>query len=198
MSHGRRLVKQFHRAADSDTVGGLPLHRVEWRPVGVDKPLDSDDERQQERHGDLRHQHLYNDCHSHQRFGDEESEPGHVRQQLDGSADGSPVDGLSLYGMERRPQVFKPEEVVTGAGLPVARLGLDAPGRAFAVWGGLRAADGGGELIQPSELAQLGSEHAVILRKTARIVSLHIDDMAVLNAHVAMIPGLAGGLYQAA
>ena len=95
-------------------------------------------------------------------------------------------------------QILEPEEIVAGAGLPVARLGLDAPGRALAVGGGLRAADGGGELIQPAELAQFGSEHAVILRETARIVSLHIDDMAVLNAHLAMIPGLAGGLYQAA
>ena len=48
----------------------------------------------------------------------------------------------------------------------------------------LRPAHGGGELIQPAELPQFGPEHAVILRQPARIVSLDIDDMAVLNAHV--------------
>ena len=52
----------------------------------------------------------------------------------------------------------------------------------------LRAADVGGELIQPAEFPQLGPEHAVILRKAARIVSLHIDDMAVLNAHLTHDP----------
>ena len=61
----------------------------------------------------------------------------------------------------------------------------------------LRAADGGAELIQPAELPQFGPEHAVILRQPARIVSLHIDDMAVLNAHVTVVPGLMAGLYQA-
>jgi hypothetical protein len=53
----------------------------------------------------------------------------------------------------------------------------------------LRTADGGGERIQPAKLPQFGSKHAVILRKAARIVSLHIDDMAVLNAHLLLIPG---------
>ena len=41
----------------------------------------------------------------------------------------------------------------------------------------------GVELVKPAELAQFGPKHAVILREPARIVSLHIDDMAVLNAH---------------
>ena len=36
-----------------------------------------------------------------------------------------------------------------------------------------------------------------LLRQAARIVSLHVDDMAVLNAHVTIIPGLVPGLYQA-
>jgi hypothetical protein len=54
----------------------------------------------------------------------------------------------------------------------------------------LRPADGGGELIQSAKLPQFGSKHAVVLREAARIVSLHIDDMAVLNAHVTVIPGL--------
>ena len=54
----------------------------------------------------------------------------------------------------------------------------------------MRTADGGTELIQPAELPQFGSKHAVILREAARIVSLHIDDMAVLNAHLLVIPGL--------
>src|ERR1700687_482034 len=94
-------------------------------------------------------------------------------------------------------QVLEAQEIVTGAGLPVVRLGLDAPGGALAVGRGLRAAYVSGELVQPAELPQFGAEHAVILRKAARIVSLHIDDMAVLNAHVLMIRVLARGLYQA-
>ena len=90
-------------------------------------------------------------------------------------------------------QVFEAQEIVAGAGLPFVRLGRDGPGRGFTVGGNLRTADGGGELIQPAKLAQLGSKHAVILRQTARIVSLHIDDMAVLNAHLLVIPELPPG-----
>ena len=117
----------------------------------------------------------------------------------------APVDphGVENRAPDRRrkvalDQVFEPQEIVTGAGLPVAGLGLDRPRRGLAVRRGLRAADGGAELIEPAELAQFGPEHAVILREPARIVSLHIDDMAVLNAHLTMIPGLTAGLYQAA
>ena len=47
---------------------------------------------------------------------------------------------------------------------------------------------GGGKLIEPAEFAQFGAEHAVVLRQPARIVSLNVDDMAVLNAHV-RVPG---------
>ena len=59
----------------------------------------------------------------------------------------------------------------------------------------LGPADGGRELVKPAELAQLGPEHAVILRQPARIVALNIDDMAVLDAHE-LSPDVAG-LYQA-
>ena len=52
----------------------------------------------------------------------------------------------------------------------------------------LRTVDGGSELIQPAELAQFGSEHAVVLREAARIVSLHIYDMAAFNAHCKISP----------
>ncbi len=119
--------------------------------------------------------------------------------------DQTPIDP---HGMENRApdrrgkvaldQVFEPQEIVTGAGLPVACLGLDGPGCGLAVGCDLRAANGGSKLIQPAKFAQFGSEHAVILRQTARIVSLHIDDMAVLNAHLLLIPRLTRGLYQAA
>ena len=95
-------------------------------------------------------------------------------------------------------QVFPSQKIVAGSGLPVVALGLDGPGCGFAVGRALRAADGGADLIQPAELAQFGSEHAIVLREAARIVSLHIDDMAVLHAHVIVIPGLVAGLYQAA
>src|SRR2546423_14502518 len=80
-------------------------------------------------------------------------------------------------------QVFKPQEIATGAGLPIARLGVDGPVRSLAVRRGLRTADRGSEPIQSAELPKFGPEHAVILRKTSRIVSLHIDDMTVLDAH---------------
>src|SRR3981081_292869 len=118
--------------------------------------------------------------------------------------DQAPIDP---YGVENRApdrcgkialdQVFPSQKIVTGAGLPVACLGFDGPGSGLAVGCHLRAADGGVELIHPAKLPQLGSEHAVILRKTARIVSLYIDDMAVLNAHLLVIPDLTRGLYQA-
>jgi hypothetical protein len=82
-----------------------------------------------------------------------------------------PVDqtGMENRAPDRRgevalDQVFEPQEVVTGAGLPVAGLGLDGPGCGLAVGCGFRTADGGGELIQRAELAQFGSKHAVILR----------------------------------
>ena len=81
-------------------------------------------------------------------------------------------------------EVLEAQEIVIGAGLPVVRLGLDGPGRDLVVGGDLRPADRGGKLIKPAELPQFGPEHAVILRQPARIVSLDIDDMAVLNAHV--------------
>src|SRR6266446_4547802 len=110
-----------------------------------------------------------------------------------GMENGAP-DRLGKVALD---QVFPSQKIVTGAGLPVACLGLDGPGCGLAVFCGLRAADGGVELIQPAKLPQLGSEHAVILRQTARIVSLHIDNMAVLNAHLLLIPELARGLYQA-
>src|SRR5260221_7504057 len=81
--------------------------------------------------------------------------------------------------------ILKPQEVVTGAGLPVLRLGLDGPGGdiggGLAVGRRLRAAQGGGKLVKPGELPQFGPEHAVVLRQPARIVSLDVDDMAVLN-----------------
>ena len=81
-------------------------------------------------------------------------------------------------------EVLEPEEVVGGAGLPVVRLGLDGPGRDLVVGRDLGPADGGRKLVKPAELAQFGPEHAVILRQSARIVALDIDDMAVLDAHV--------------
>src|SRR6266403_3455157 len=140
------------------------------------------------------------------RVGDEGREtPMRLPESREGAAeDHAPIDP---YGMENRApdrlgkvaldQVFPSQKIVTGAGLPVVCPGLDGPGCGLAVFCGLRAADGGVELIQPAKLPQLGSEHAVILRQTARIVSLHIDDMAVLNAHLLVIPELARGLYQA-
>ena len=80
-------------------------------------------------------------------------------------------------------EILEAQEIVSGAGLPVVRLGLDGPGRDLVVGRDLGPADGGRELVEPAELAQFGPEHAVILRQPARIVSLNIDDMAVLNAH---------------
>src|SRR5258708_39937261 len=72
--------------------------------------------------------------------------------------------------------------------MAVARFGYDRPGGGLAVGGYLRRADGGIELIEPAKLSQFGSKHAVILRKAARIVSLHIDDMAELEAHLTYNP----------
>ena len=60
----------------------------------------------------------------------------------------------------------------------------------------LRTAHGRRYLVQPGEFPQFGPEHTVILRQSARVVSLYVDDMAVLNAHV-LSPDVAG-LYQAA
>ena len=81
------------------------------------------------------------------------------------------------------------------ARLPVVRLGIDAPGRDLVVGCDLGPADGRRDLVQPAEFPQLGPEHAVVLRQPARIVSLDIDDMAVLDAHE-WSPSCAG-LYQA-
>jgi hypothetical protein len=53
----------------------------------------------------------------------------------------------------------------------------------FAVGMAFRPADGGGQAIEPAELAQLGPKHTVILREAPWVVSLHIDDMTVLDAH---------------
>src|SRR5258707_15889206 len=102
----------------------------------------------------------------------------------------APVDD---HGMEDRApdrpgqivlnEVFGPEEIVMGAGLPVLAFGLDGPGRGLAVRRAFGPAGRGVDAVKLAELAQFCPEHAVILRKTARIVSLHIDDMAVLNAH---------------
>ena len=69
--------------------------------------------------------------------------------------------GLENRAPDRRgkvalDQVFPSQKIVTGAGLPVACLGLDGPGCGLAVSCCLRAADGGGELIQPAKLPQLG------------------------------------------
>ena len=61
---------------------------------------------------------------------------------------------------------------------PAASLGV-----VLAIVGGLRPGGGGGNTIEPRELAKFGAEHAVVLRQPARIVALHVDDMAVLNAH---------------
>ena len=62
-------------------------------------------------------------------------------------------------------------------------LVCDGPGRDLVVSCDLGPADGGGKLIEPAELPQFGPEHAVVLRQAARVISLDIDDMAVLNAH---------------
>ncbi|WP_149533945.1 hypothetical protein [Tardiphaga sp. P9-11] len=53
----------------------------------------------------------------------------------------------------------------------------------FAVGMTFWPADRGGQAIKAAELAQFGPKHAVILREAPRIVSLHIDDMTVLDAH---------------
>ena len=82
-------------------------------------------------------------------------------------------------------QVFGPQKIVMSAGLPVRPFGFDGPGCGFPTRGAFRPGGGGRDAVKLAELAQFGPEHAVILRKTARIVSLHIDDLAVLNAHAA-------------
>src|SRR5882757_2194172 len=126
------------------------------------------------------------------RVGDEGREPPmrFPEPRNRAAEDQTPIDpdGMENRVPDRRgkvalDQVFPSQKIVAGAGLPVACPGLDGPGRGLAVSGYLRAADGGVELIQPAKLPQFGPEHAVILRQAARIVSLHIDDMAVLNAH---------------
>src|SRR6266403_1821687 len=131
------------------------------------------------------------------RVGDEGREaPMRFPETREGAAeDQTPIDPYRVEhgvpdwrGKVALDQVFPSQKIVTGAGLPVACLGLDGPGCGLAVGRYLRAADGGVELIQPAKLPQLGSKHAVILRQTARIVSLDINDMAVLNAHLLVIP----------
>src|SRR3954451_24294493 len=102
----------------------------------------------------------------------------------------APVDD---HGMEHRApdrpgevvlnEVFGPEEIVTGAGLPILSLGLDGPGCGLAGRRAFGPAGRGIDAVKLAELTQFRPEHAIILRKTARIVSLHIDDLAVLNAH---------------
>src|SRR6478752_1006508 len=84
-------------------------------------------------------------------------------------------------------QIFPAQEIVSGVRLPVACLGVDGPVRGLAS-SALRTVDGGSELIQPAELAQFGSEHAVVLRQAARIVPLHIYDVAAFNAHCKISP----------
>ena len=136
------------------------------------------------------------------RIGDEGREPPmRPPESRDGAAEHQPPvdpDGFKHRAPDRRgevalDQVLEPQEIVTGAGLPVVGPGFDRPRRGFAVGRSLRTADGGGvELVQPAELPQFGPEHAVVLRQPARIVSLHIDDMAVLNAHLLLIPRAAG------
>src|SRR5262245_28525373 len=82
-------------------------------------------------------------------------------------------DGLpDRRGEVALDEILEAEEVVGSAGLPVLSLGLDGPGGDLAVGDALRTADGGAQAIEPTELAQLGPEHAVVLRQTARIVAL--------------------------
>src|SRR5207245_1026223 len=50
-------------------------------------------------------------------------------------------------------EILKTQKIVSGAGLPVRRCGLDGPGRDVAVGRALRAADRSGELIKPAELS---------------------------------------------
>src|SRR4051812_43505069 len=126
------------------------------------------------------------------RIGDEGREPPmRLPEPSDRAAEHqAPIDD---HGMEHRApdrpsevvlnEVFGPEEIVTGAGLPILGLGLDGPGCYLAVRRAFGPAGCGVDAVKLAELAQLGPEHAIILRKTARIVSLHIDDLAVLNAH---------------
>ncbi len=87
-------------------------------------------------------------------------------------------------------EILEAEEVVVRAGLPVLfvaqRPGLDRPGRDLVIGFAARPADRGGKLVEPAELAQLGAEHAVILRQPPRVVALHVDDMAVRHAHALM------------
>ena len=114
--------------------------------------------------------------------------------------DEPPIDphGVKNRAPDRRSeialdQIFPAQEIVIGASLPIAGLGLDAPGCGLAVGRGLQADNGRAKLIKPAELAQFGPEHAVVLREAARIVSLHIDDMAVLNG-ARTVPRLTAGL----
>jgi len=80
-------------------------------------------------------------------------------------------------------KVFKTQEIVSRVGVPVVGLGVDGPGCDLVVGRALRAAKGSGKLVKPGKFAQLSPEHAVVLREPARIVSLDVDNMAVLNAH---------------
>jgi hypothetical protein len=126
------------------------------------------------------------------RIGDEGREPPvGLGKAGDGAAEHQPP--VDPHRVEHRvpdrlgevalDEILKAQEVVGRARLPVLSLGLDAPRGDFAVADALGPADRRRELVEPAELAQLGPEHAIVLRQTARIVALHVDDMAVLNAH---------------
>jgi hypothetical protein len=39
------------------------------------------------------------------------------------------------------------------------------------------------QAIEVREFAQFGAEQAIILRQSARVVALHINDMSALNPH---------------
>jgi len=55
-------------------------------------------------------------------------------------------------------KILKAQEVVSVLGLPIGRLGLDGPGGDLVVVSGLRPGGGGGNVVKPRELAQLGPE----------------------------------------
>src|SRR6185437_13232909 len=73
-------------------------------------------------------------------------------------------------------EILEAQEVVSRVRLPVTALGVDGPGRDLALADVLGAADLGRDAVELLGFAQLGTEHAVILREPARIVALHIDD----------------------
>src|SRR6266404_7834311 len=126
------------------------------------------------------------------RVGDEgRKTPVRLGEPRDGAVeDQPPVDpqGVEYRAPDRGgevalDEVLELQEVVSGVGLPIVRLGFDRPGRDLVIGGDLRPADGGRKLIEPAEFPQFGPEHTIVLREAARIVSLDIDDVSVLNAH---------------